>query len=94
MELSYDTVRTEVQELVKEETFPEDALKNLHRRVEVHNAYKTIENQEDKVMKDIEFFLRSAIFLMDFGNKRDNGEDKGHWKLQLEAALGILNKCP
>jgi hypothetical protein len=82
--ITYETVRTDIQDLLKEQNIPnKDALKNLHRRIEIHNAYKTIANQDDKLMKDVEFLLRSALFLMDLGNQ-------GDWKLQLEAVLGIL----
>lgn len=86
--ITYETVQTEIQNLLKEEAIPDkEGLKNLHRRIEIYNAHKTIANQDDKLMKDTEFLLRSALFLMDLGNQ-------GDWKLQLEAVLGILGNCP
>ena len=86
--MTYETVRADIQNLLKEETIVnKEGLKNLHRRIEIYNAYKTIANQDDKLMKDTEFLLRSALFLMDLGNQ-------GDWKLQLEAVLGILSNCP
>ena len=86
--ITYENIRTDIQNLLKEQNIPDkEALKNLHRRIEVFNAYKTIANQDDKLMKDVEFLLRSALFLMDLGNQ-------GDWKLQLEAVLGILDNCP
>lgn len=86
--LTYEAVRAEIQTLLKEETIlHKEALKGLHRRIEIYNAYKTIASQDDKLMKDTEFLVRSALFLMDLGNE-------GDWKLQLEAALGILENCP
>ena len=86
--ITYETVRADIQNLLEEETIPDKVgIKNLHRRIEIYNAYKTIANQDDKLMKDVEFLLRSAIFLMDLGNQ-------GDWKLQLEAVLGILSNYP
>lgn len=88
MELSYASIRAEITDLLKEENMiNKEALVHLHRRIEVFNAYKTIANEDDKLMKDVEFLLRSALFLMDLGNQ-------GDWKLQLEAVLGILDNCP
>lgn len=66
--MTYETVRADIQNLLKEETIAtKERLKNLHRRIEIYNAHKTIANQDDKLMKDTEFLLRSALFLMDLG---------------------------
>lgn len=68
MEMTYHTVRTEIEGLLKEDCrHNKEALKDLHRRIEIYNAHKTIANQDDKLMKDTEFLLRSALFLMDLG---------------------------
>lgn len=53
------------------------------------NARAILEDKDDKIMKDVEFLVRSAIILKDIGRPDD-------WKLQLEAANGLLeekDKC-
>lgn len=88
MEITYQKVKTDIQDILKEQNVPDkERLKILHRQIEIYNAYKTIANQDDKLMKDTEFLLRSALFLMDLGNQ-------GDWRLQLEAVLGILDSAP
>lgn len=60
-------------------------LRTFHRQMEKMNAHAIIEDRDDKLMKDVEFLVRSAIFLRDIGNNPND------WKLQLEAALGLLD---
>lgn len=60
-------------------------LRDFHRQMEKMNAHAIIEDRDDKLMKDVEFLVRSSIFLLDIGiNPND-------WKLQLNAALGLLD---
>lgn len=87
MDITYSGVKERIENILKLDIVDRDELKNLHRQIEVYNAHKIIANQDDKQMKDLEFFIQSALFLMNLGNQND-------WKLQLEAALGILENCP
>lgn len=87
MDITYSGVKERIENILKLDIVDRDELKNLHRQIEVYNAHKIIANQDDKPMKDLEFFIQSALFLMNLGNQND-------WKLQLEAALGILENCP
>lgn len=59
-------------------------LKTFHRQLEKMNARDILEDKDDQVVKDVEFLIRSAIFLHGMGSADD-------WKLQLQAALGILD---
>lgn len=62
-------------------------LKAFHRELEVMNARAILAGTDDKLMKDVEFLVRSAIFIRDIGR----GDD---WKLQLRAAVGLLDSEP
>lgn len=57
--------------------------KAFHRQLEKENARKILDDADDQLLKDIEFFVRSAIFLRSVGQPND-------WKLQLQAAVGLL----
>lgn len=87
MDITYSSVKEKIESIMGSGIQDKDELVNFHRQIEVYNAHKVIANQDDQLMKDVEFLIRSAIFLMDLGNP-DN------WKLQLEAALGVLRNCP
>jgi hypothetical protein len=87
MELTYDSVKEEIEKVMLGDLLEKERLRALHRQTEIYNAHKIIANQDDLLMKDIEFLLRSAMILTDIGNA-------GDWKIQLDAALGILNNRP
>lgn len=59
-------------------------LKAFHNKLEKMNARAILDDRVDKVIQDVEFFVRSAIFIRDIG-RGDN------WKLQLQAALGVID---
>jgi hypothetical protein len=60
-------------------------LKGFHREMEKFNARAILEDRDEQLWKDVEFLLRSCILLWDIGKP-------GDWRLQLEAALAILEK--
>lgn len=64
-----------------------NGLKAFHREMEVANARAILAGTDDKLMKDVEFLVRSAIFIRELGR----GDD---WKLQLQAAVGLLDSAP
>lgn len=89
MEISYTNVRNKIGEFLKLEALTsqeKNDLVNFHREIECYNARKIIADQDDQQMKDVQFLIKSSIFLVEYGNPRD-------WKLQLEAAVGILSNC-
>lgn len=101
METTYETVKMDLEhllnkEIVRQNVFEQqkqrvwknvkEEIQTLHRKIEIYNAHNTIADKVDKPMKDVEFFLSCAMTLLDYGNQDD-------WKLQLKAALSILNKC-
>ena len=80
--MDYETLREKIKH---QRSFPldKDKLCTLHRELEVHNAHLIIQDRDDKLLKDVEFLLRSAIVLTDIGQPDD-------WKLQLHAAVSLL----
>lgn len=62
-------------------------LKAFHRELEVINARAILDGTDDTLMKDVEFLLRSALFLRNLCQEND-------WKLQLQAAIGLLDSAP
>lgn len=60
-------------------------LKAFHRQLEKQNAKDILEDKDDQVMKDVEFLVRSTLFLHTLGNKTEDLIS------QLNAALGILD---
>lgn len=80
MELTYEKTREWIEKMLGSDVLDKDELLKFHRQIEVFNAHKVIAKQMDRNMMDVEFFLRSAIYLIDVGDQ----------KLQLKAALGIL----
>ena len=80
MELTYEETREWIEKMLGSDVLDKDELLKFHRQIEVYNAHKVIAKQMDRNMMDVEFFLRSAIYLIDVGDQ----------KLQLKAALGIL----
>ena len=85
MDLTYLDVMDEINTLLNTSRLDEDKLKTIHRNIEVYNAYKVIANQDDKLMKDVQFLLNSAITLIKYNNLKD-------WKFQLKAAVTLLHK--
>lgn len=87
MEITYKDIRDRV-EIIRSDAhnkqFNKDKLTKLHRDIEICNAHKTIAGQDDKLMKDIEFLLKSALMLLDYGNEDD-------WMFQLEAVVGLID---
>jgi hypothetical protein len=75
--------KVEIERIMNGDITEKENLKILHRKIEIDNAHKIIANQEYSPMRDVEFFVNSAIYLM-------FPENPGNWKLQLEAALNIL----
>lgn len=61
-------------------------LRSFHRQMEVANARAILAGTDDRLSKDVEFLVRSAVFLIDIGSPND-------WKLQLQAALGVLDSA-
>jgi hypothetical protein len=57
--------------------------KAFHRQLEKINARNILDDADDPLIKGVEFLVQSAIFLMNVGQP-DN------WKLQLQAALSLL----
>ena len=80
MELTYAETREWIEKMLGSDVLDKQELLKFHRQIEVYNAHKVIAKQMDRNMMDVEFFLRSAIYLIDAGDP----------KLQLKAALGIL----
>ena len=80
MELTYAETREWIEKMLGSDVLDKEELLKFHRQIEVYNAHKVIAKQMDRNMMDVEFFLRSAIYLTDMGDQ----------KLQLKAALGIL----
>ena len=80
MELTYEETREWIEKMLGSDVLNKEELLKFHRQIEVFNAHKVIAKQMDRDMMDVEFFLRSAIYLIDAGDQ----------KLQLKAALGIL----
>ena len=80
MELTYAETREWIEKMLGSDVLDKEELLKFHRQIEVYNAHKVIAKQMDRNMMDVEFFLRSAIYLIDAGDQ----------KLQLKAALGIL----
>lgn len=80
--MDYTTLRETIQNTLSS-PLDKDKLSTLHRKLEVHNAHLIIQDLDDKLLKDVEFLLRSAIVLTDIGQPDD-------WKLQLQAAVSLL----
>jgi hypothetical protein len=78
-------VRNKIEYFFSQEPINLLELKTFHRQLEKQNAKDILEDNDDQVMKDVEFLTRSAIFLHSLGTKPEE------WKLQLNAALGILD---
>jgi hypothetical protein len=87
MDITYSSVKEKIGTILGADILDKDEMRDFYRQIELYNAHKVIANQDDRLMKDVEFLMRSAIFLMDVGNP-------GDWKLQLEAALGVLQNFP
>lgn len=85
--ITYGTVKERIEEILKNNVADKEATTTLHRELEIYNATRVVANQDDQPMKDVQFLVRSALFLMDVGNPDD-------WKAQLEAVLSLLNSCP
>lgn len=85
--ITYATVKERIEDILKHDIADKETTTTLHRELEVYNATKVIANEDDQPMKDVQFLVRSALFLMDVGNPDD-------WKAQLEAILSLLNSCP
>ena len=78
-------VRNKIEYFVSQESINLLELKTFHRQLEKQNAHDILVDCDDQVMKDVEFLTRSAIFLHSLGNNIEE------WKLQLNAAIGILD---
>lgn len=84
--MDYNVLQSRITDLLSQTTTNLKGMKELHRELEVANAHLILANKDDKILKDVEFLLRSAVYLTDIGQPND-------WKLQLEAANAILNKA-
>lgn len=80
--MDYTTLRETIQNTLSS-PLDKDKLSTLHRELEVHNAHLIIQGLDDKLLQEVEFWLRSAIVLTDIGQPDD-------WKLQLRAAVSLL----
>lgn len=80
MELTYEETREWIEKMLGSDILNKEELLKFHRQIEVYNAHKIIAKRMDRYMMDVEFFLRSAIYLIDAGDQ----------KLQLKAALRML----
>ena len=81
---SYASVKETIEQYVADDRPDKEALGTIHRQLEMYNAHKIIANEDDQLMKDVQFLVRSAMFLMDVGNPND-------WRCQLEAVVTLLN---
>lgn len=81
--ITYAVIEQRVRDILKEDVLDTEAIRKLYREIEVYNAHKVIAGEDDRQMKDVEFLMRSAIFLMDLGKP-------GDWKCQMEAVLAVL----
>lgn len=82
--MNYSYLKSRITEVLLQTTDDGQKLKTLHRQLEKENARLTLDDNDDKVLKDVEFLLRSAILLKDIGQPND-------WRLQLEAATAVLD---
>lgn len=80
-------IRDKISEFVSQETMINMLeFKAFHRQLEKMNARAILDDCDDQVIKDVEFLVRSAIFLRDVGRPDD-------WKLQLQAAIGVIDSA-
>lgn len=78
-------IRLKIEHFLNETLINIMELKAFHRQLEKQNAHDIINDNDDQVMKDIEFLIRSSIILHSLGHKLED------CKLQLNAALGVLD---
>lgn len=82
--MNYSYLKSRITEVLLQTSDDGQKLKTLHRELEKENARLTLDDNDDKVLKDVEFLLRSAILLKDIGQPND-------WRIQLEAATSVLD---
>lgn len=91
--ITYTNVQHRINAILKSNVLETDDMRSLYKDIELYLAHKLIAGEEDRPMKDVEFFMRSAIFLIDVGKPRDcklQLEAEIACKLQLEAAIAVL----
>ena len=84
--ITYANVQHRINAILKSNVLDTEDLRSLYKDIELYVAHKFLAGEEDRPMKDVEFFIRSAIFLIE--------GKAGDWKLQLEAAIAVLATTP